>query len=595
MSLRFSALSTECKKHLPQLKGLAFFLILAAYLTALWWFEGAETSTLLGRSAAIKAVKYFGDAAAIVFPFALLKPRFRWAVFIPVWVISLWVIGAIWYFRFWGELPGISALFLFSNVGRELIYSVLALWRPADLLFLLLPLALNLIYRRRKSLMKFSLELPAKLTLGLFTVAAFTLGQCVSSVAIMRYNNSINNRMTFAHTTRHRLSVDISSNSDDLTNNGPIVHFLKSCGDALKILSIKKELTEGDKAAIENFISSTPPFPAIADSIIARNREKNIIFIIVESLNGNAIFRQIQSRPVAPTLSALVNSEGTVSALNMVTQVRAGGSGDGQLIANTGLHPLSIFSTSIALGSSNAFPSLPRILGKEDNAVIFTDDAKSWNEFQTFTSFGFAPVYSRLDYPELIDLHGGDGAMFNFASAIIPRLRQPFFLELLTASMHTPFNDLSIPAEKLPQLPAEGAGEEDSVELNYLRMLNYFDRELGLFIERLKADGVFDDTILIIASDHSERASANDSAEPAPMALIIANCGITAKIDRTVGQVDIFPTILNFTGNVGPKNYRGAGTSILTPELNADSITVRRLQEAQTVSELILRTDYFAD
>ena len=74
------------------------------------------------------------------------------------------------------------------------------------------------------------------------------------------------------------------------------------------------------------------------------------------------------------------------------------------------------------------------------------------------------------------------------------------------------------------------------------------------------------------------------------MALIIANCGITAKIDRTVGQVDIFPTILNLTGNVGPKNYRGAGTSILSPEL-----TARRLQEAQTVSELILRTDYFAD
>ena len=59
--------------------------------------------------------------------------------------------------------------------------------------------------------------------------------------------------------------------------------------------------------------------------------------------------------------------------------------------------------------------------------------------------------------------------------------------------------------------------------------------------------------------------------------------------------MDIFPTILNLTGNVGPKNYRGAGTSILSPELNADSITARRLQEAQTVSELILRTDYFAD
>lgn len=604
MSLKFSDLSIACKKHSLSIKGVAFFLVLALYLTSLWWFEGVQTSTLSGRSLIAQGVKYFGDAAIIVFPFALLKPRFRWTVFIPIYIITLWVIGSIWYFRFWRELPGVSILFLVSNVGDELFHSLIALWHSADFIFILLMIALNLLFALYQPVKSYQLEFKGKILVIVLTIFAFCTGQSISTYVSYKYNNSINNRMTPIQATANRLFDPIFTNASDLSTNGPIVHFFKSIEYALKVLTIRKDLSETDKTLIEDFISSTPVFHVIPDSIIRANKDKNVILILVESLNAEAIGQEIDGYPIAPNLRNMIDSNGSISALNIVTQVRTGCSGDGQLITNTGLHPLSYFSVPKALGSTNSFPALPKILGKENNVVIFTDDCTAWNERPTFSSYGFSPVYSCLDYPELIKEYGGDGAMFNFASKIIPSLQEPFFLELLTASMHAPFIDSDIPDDKLPQLPNQGF-EDNPVALDYLKMLNYFDHELGLFIDRLKSVGIYDDTMIVIASDHSQQLATNDPDSPTPMALIIANCGITQKIDRTVGQVDIFPTILNITGNVGPKNYRGVGTSILCPELHSaltpfgpteddDSVTTKRLTTALTVSELIHRTNYFA-
>lgn len=602
MSSKFSARLTECKKPGLTAKGLAFFLLLSLYLTALWWYEGAQTNSSGARTLIAQLIRYFGDAAIITFPFALLKPRFRWTVLIPVWIISIWVIGAIWYFRFWGDIPGVAIVFLVSNVGHELFYSLLALWRPIDFIFILCPLALTILYKAYKPLHSFRFSPRVKLFTMLFASVSFMAGQGVNTHLVKVFNDSINNTKNVAQITLLRLKAPVFTNRNDIAINGPIIHFFKSTGSAFKVLNLRKDLTERDRKTIENFITSSAEFPALADSIIEKNQSKNIILILVESLNAKAIHKMVGGKPVAPTLCSLIDAEGSISALNIVSQVDAGGSGDGQLITNTGLHPLSYFSVPIALGSTNSFPGLPRVLGREDNVVVFADNCQAWNERPTFTSYGFPHIYCNTDYPELVTRFGGDGAMLNFASTIIPNLREPFFLELLTVSMHAPFDDANIPAERLPRLSCKGY-ENDPASLKYLRMLNYFDSELGLFIDRLKKAKLYDNTLLIIASDHSQELI-NFGEPKSPMALIITNCGITNKIDRTVGQVDIYPTILNLTGTIGPKNYRGMGSSMLDPDLNAaltpsgyiegdESADEKRLINAQKISEIIHRTNYF--
>lgn len=602
MSLRFSDLLTECKRPDSRRGGLAFFLLLSLYLTALWWYEGVQTSTVAGRSLIAQFLRYYGDAALVTFPFALLKPRLRWLVFIPLWIITIWVCGAMWYFRFWGDTPGVSTVFLVGNVGDELFRSLMALWHLGDFIFILLLIALSVGYKFFAPVRTFRLSLRGKVLTSLFALLSFVGGQSVNTIIHYRSTSSEGFLMGPVKLTYLRFTGPIHTNVYDMTPNGPLVHFAKSSLYALKVLTIKRSLTDADRLTIGNFINLTPEFPAIADSIVEANRAKNLIIIVVESLNADAIHRKVGGKPVAPTLCSLIDAEGTISSLNVTTQVRAGGSGDGQLLTNTGLHPLPYFSVPMALGSTNSFPALPKILDKKQNIVVFADDCKAWNEEATFTSYGFSPVYSRLDYPELVSQFGFDGAMFNFASELIPRLSEPFLLELLTTSMHAPFNDVTIPEERLARLSSEGF-EHDPTSLNYLRMLNYFDTELGFFLDRLKEAGKMDNSMIVIVSDHSQDLTDPDLNDM-PMAMIIANCGKTEKIDRTVGQVDIFPTILNLTGSVGPKNYRGMGTSMLSPELNAaltpygltegaDPSANQRLLDAQFVSEIIHRTNYF--
>lgn len=592
----------------PYLKGSSFFLVIALYLTALWWYEGFQAYALSGSNPVMQFLKYFGDAVLIVFPFALLRPRFRYLVFIPVYISTIWVTGSIWYYRFWGDTPGVSTVFLVSNVGDELFRSLVSLWSVVDFLFLLALIGLNIAYvmRWRKSVK--ALQFAPKIKVAILGVALFFFiqGQVITSVQAYRYYNSANLNHTLSQTTSIRLTTPITINTIDLSQNSPIIHFLKSAKIALDVLFLKKELTDSERQRIEDFIASTPPPAQLPDSLIHANREKNVIMILVESLNSDAIFDSIAGNPVAPVLQQLINQESSITALNITTQVRAGGSGDGQMLATTGLHPLPGFSVPVALGSHNSFPALPLCLGKQQNIAIFADDAKPWNELATFTSYGFDPVYCHLDYPELLPLYGGDGAMLNFASNLIPELQQPFFMEMMTVSMHAPFNDVEIPGDRLPKWPAAAPDEDPNVR-TYLKMLNYFDTELGLFIERLKELGVYDNTMLIIVSDHSQELftqAESKTRKSTPMALIIANSGLTARIDNTVGQIDVFPTVLNLFDVTGPKGWRGAGESILSGRLNAafspigiagdaDPKTATRLNEAVKISELIHRTNYF--
>lgn len=585
---------------------LSFYLLVMAVLIAVWWWEGVTTGSQSGRTALARFLKYLGDAALLTTPFLFFGRRYRWTILIPVYVITLWAVGSVWYYRFWGDLPGFTSVLLIGNVGTELARSVLALWKWSDALILLLPVVLTgcYVWGWRKVVKKFSLPKFWKLSFPVCAVFLFMVGQAVCSHVRRSYTASFGQEESLVSATINRISNGIITNSNDLATNGPIVHFFKSVRDLVRLFSLKIPLDDINRQTVESFISTTPAFPALPDSILQSNQNKNVIIIVVESLNAYALSTKVDGQDVAPVMRGLLTEEGTLSALNIMTQVNTGGSSDGQMILNTGLYPLQNLPTANVLGTDNSFPGLPKILDREENIAIFGDDGNVWNESHTFSSYGFEKVLTRKDYPGLVKELGGDGALFKFASNLIPSLRQPFFIELLTVSMHVPFNDTDIPTGLLPEW-ADGT----SVERNYLAMVNYFDSRLGQFLEGLKEAGIYDDTLIFIVSDHSHELATGDkhfSKEEVPMVMIAVNSGLTGPIDKTAGEIDVFPTLLNLVGKTGPEGWRGAGRTMLAPGSGGvllpsgeiigecDSTDISRLREAREVSEIILRTDYFA-
>lgn len=520
-------------------------------------------------------------------------------------------MGCIWYYRFWSDIPAINSLLLIGNLNGELLNSTTALWEWTDLLLLLPPVITLVIY----VIVPFDSEPLNGLRQikwwysGIFVIV-FLASQILFTRSDVLYYRSIGQNLSWGKATKIRLTVQTAEVRHDIFSNGWLISTLKSAWQTIRLHRLPKKLTEEEIKSIEDF-TNYPHDVTLADSIARENVSKNVVMIVVESLNSFAITMQSGGKPIAPVMQSLIAEEGTVSSLNVVSQIGAGGSGDGQLILNTGLLPLSDFSAAILVGSRNTFPSLAKSLGKKSNTVIFGDDASCWNEYDTFQSYGFDTIHTNKEYQSLIGEYGGDGALLKFAAKILPTLPRPFFAELLTVSMHVPFDDKDVPRNLLSHPVAMDESLPPHTR-GYLSMVNYFDTQLGIFIESLKKSGLYKDTILIIVSDHSQDFALPESENHADpyMTFIATNTGHEIKVERTVGQIDIFPTILELCG-VGTlpaekKAWKGLGISILNPGINsaftpsrghrgeAQPHLSRRQEEAFQISELILLSDYFS-
>lgn len=134
---------------------------------------------------------------------------------------------------------------------------------------------------------------------------------------------------------------------------------------------------------------------------------------------------------------------------------------------------------------------------------------------------------------------------------------------------------------------AEGSFEErfaaagiDPVRFSYLarglydETMAHQDAQIGRFVERLKAEGEWDDTIFIVAADHGSYAAGLLPLEPMPTAwgppnlaacvshvpLIVTwpgRIGPGQRFGQRVSLIDLLPTVLELAGLAGPDIAQG--------------------------------------
>ena len=188
----------------------------------------------------------------------------------------------------------------------------------------------------------------------------------------------------------------------------------------------------------------------------------------------------------------------------------------------------------------------------------------------------------------------------------IASLPQPFMAEITTLSMHFPFNDSGV--KRVGWI--DSLTDVESIERDYMQMVHYFDAQLGIFLKRLSRSGLSDNTVVVLASDHDQVTSADrplvNNHDTLPIAFIATNTGITANISRAVGQIDIYPAIVQIMGGDGEALRHALGVSIFN-EANKSSVDrYGRLHgrssseldslkaAAWQISDLLIRSDYFA-
>ena len=115
-----------------------------------------------------------------------------------------------------------------------------------------------------------------------------------------------------------------------------------------------------------------------------------------------------------------------------------------------------------------------------------------------------------------------------------------------------------------------GPGALDHIDTHYDASVLVADTYLGLFVERLQQAGLWDDTLLIVTSDHGEdlgdhgfynhRTVIFDSTTRVP--LVLAGGALPSALRGTrsaevVDALDLVPTIMDLAGSVPPAGSRG--------------------------------------
>lgn len=485
------------------------------------------------------------NALLLLSPYWLLKPKWRPLVWIPLTLLTLWCLMQMCYCRTYDDLMPWQSLGLTDNVNSTLVASTVALLRWQDAL-IVVPYALLIAYclLRRHDVAPYSRAKSLLITL---------LACLVTSVAGY-VNGEGNYEKRFLYNF---------SNRDYYAQNGLLPYMAFSLHEAL---FNRHAVTDEQRAMVDRFLEDDCPH--YTDNAHCRVQGRNLVLIIVESLHTWPIGMEIDGREVTPVLNRLVDDDGVIYAPHVLFQTSHGHSSDAHFIYNTGLLPLRDGVVAVHYGNG-PYPSLAAALEGYDCREIICTPGVNWNQSVTARTYGFDTLYTRehLEAAGALARHGNvdDAALTDYASTLLPQLRRPFFVEMVTMTMHTPYTDGKLRPSWITAsdtLNAEARG--------YLNCVNVTDSCIGAFIDDLRACGLMDSTVVAIVSDHTQvylnRIEGRPDYEFVPddwgIPLIIAGCDTTLRLDAVVGQVDVYPTLLDVMG-ANSYAWKGLGHSLL--------------------------------
>ena len=383
------------------------------------------------------------------------------------------------------------------------------------------------------------------------------------------------------------------------------------------ITDAAEPITPEKQAEIERWLASQPKHQP-ADSVT--EKRSNLLIVFAESLESWVLEKKVDGKEITPCLNRLLKEKSTLYAPNVLTQVKGGRSIDAQLMICSGLLPL-MSGTYSSLYYDNTFYTLQKAMRglKHSRSYLLTiDKVSTWNQGAVARSFGTDTIISYHDFKmtEAFGTHKriGDASFFQQCREKIERGEvwkpgESVYMQFVTYSGHAPFKlpdhlrTITFPAS-IPEKAAD-----------YMTTAHYTDKANGDFVAYLKTLPQYKETIVVIVGDHEGLASYRQElvGNPACRGLvsdkqltpfIVLNSPVGMRYDKFMGQIDIYPTLLNLM-QLDAYRWHGLGQSILDPRKQGVAVgsvmnvegtgsdkEVERLKEAHTVSDYMLRYDW---
>lgn len=383
------------------------------------------------------------------------------------------------------------------------------------------------------------------------------------------------------------------------------------------ITDAAEPITPEKQAEIERWLASQPKHQP-ADSVT--EKRSNLLIVFAESLESWVLEKKVDGKEITPCLNRLLKEKSTLYAPNVLTQVKGGRSIDAQLMICSGLLPL-MSGTYSSLYYDNTFYTLQKAMRglKHSRSYLLTiDKVSTWNQGAVARSFGTDTIISYHDFKmtEAFGTHKriGDASFFQQCREKIERGEvwkpgESVYMQFVTYSGHAPFKlpdhlrTITFPAS-IPEKAAD-----------YMTTAHYTDKAIGDFVAYLKTLPQYKETIVVIVGDHEGLASYRQELVDNPVCrglmsdkqltpFIVLNSPVGMRYDKFMGQIDIYPTLLNLM-QLDAYRWHGLGQSILDPRKQGVAVgsvmnvegtgsdkEVERLKEAHTVSDYMLRYDW---
>ncbi len=292
---------------------------------------------------------------------------------------------------------------------------------------------------------------------------------------------------------------------------------------------------------------------------------KNVLVFMLESIDDWMITEEI-----TPTLYGLMTT-GMNFTNHFTPDYASGYTFNTEFAFNLGVYPYSNGNVSYALTRSDFRHSLANTFKANGYAAnsFHEGEPDFYNRGPMHTAFGYEMYHCYRDYPwESVSVLDDRFLVENDVLYEKMTAGQPFFSFGITYSAHLPYKDddfTNYARELFPMY--NDYGQELSGLYAKARMT---DEMFRLLLERLEADGLLEDTVIICYSDHyvyglsdtellqqkSEEAG-SPILEKTPAFVWWSGCeGI--EIDKVCHTVDLAPTIMNLFGFEVPKELMGS-------------------------------------
>ncbi len=342
---------------------------------------------------------------------------------------------------------------------------------------------------------------------------------------------------------------------------------------------IKQETTSlsaSEEKSLVDWVKDNKP-KRTTNSLTGIAKGKNVIMIQIESLGGFVINQKINNKEITPNLNKLAKNSRFFP--NDRFLIAAGHTSDTDFVSNSSYFPLPDAATFVRYGQDN-FSSLPKtLISNGYSAYAYHGFNRNfWNRNVALNSLGYQKFYAADNYPKdwKINMGLNDGTFLDKTADYIKKQPKPNLSYVITLSTHVPFStndqmkDLGV---KISDYPDQVGG--------YLENINYTDRMLGKFFDKLKLEGLYDDSLILVYGDHTpvlpafkagtvsyDPETVQEKEVPLIVKLPNETLGITYKNQGT--HLDIMPTILDLLGiNNSPLMF---GQSLFTSGDNAMKI-----------------------